>query len=224
MRLEAGGLSVEVPDRTLFTGVDLSVPAGASVAIVGPSGSGKTSLLNALVGIIPAAASRLTVNGTDLLGLTGRDRASFRLHHIGLVFQFAELLPEFNVVENVALPLRFAGFGRDAAHKRACAWLDRVGLDDRLRSSVDVLSGGERQRVAVARSLCSEPVLVVADEPTGSLDRTNADAVAGLLVDCASAASAGLVIATHDERVAGRCDRIFALGPCGLDPLPAATS
>lgn len=216
LNLEAVGVRVDVPGRTLFSGVDLAIGSGQSFAILGPSGSGKTSLLNALAGIIPSQAERLVIADRDICGLSPVKTAAFRLRRVGLIFQFAELLPEFDALENVSLPLRFAGIRRAEAEARALHWLERVGLTDRAHAAVDSLSGGERQRVAVARALSPSPVLVLADEPTGSLDRSTADVVAQLLVDTTVETGAALVVATHDPLVAQRCDRVFNLTDHGL--------
>ncbi len=218
MRLEAIGLSLELPHRCLFSGLNLEVDAGEAVAIVGPSGSGKTSLLNALAGILPVLSETLAIDGVDLGSISANARARFRLRHVGLVFQFAELLPELNAMENVALPLRLLGTPKNSADGRAREWLRRVGLGDLTAAHTDVLSGGERQRVAVARALVTGPSIVIADEPTGSLDRNNADVIADLLIDRAGTVDAGLVIATHDTQVAARCHRILELTPEGLRP------
>jgi len=221
LKLEVVDLRVDLTDRVLFTGVNLQLRNGESVAILGPSGSGKTTLLNALAGIITSKSARLCVDGSEINQLTPAERAGFRLRHIGLVFQFAELLPEFNTVENVSLPLRFGGMRRRPAEERALEWLGRVHLADRAISPIDVLSGGERQRVAVARAMSTEPSLVLADEPTGSLDRSAADVVGRLLVGSTAGSGAGLILATHDESVARLCDRVLVLHETGLAPFAA---
>jgi len=216
-------LGVELKDRVLFSDVNLRVMKGESVAILGPSGSGKTTLLNALAGIITCKAVRLCVAGCELDQLAPAARAGFRLRHIGLVFQFAELLPEFNAVENVSLPLRFAGVSRHQAEARAMEWLQRVSLEDRATAPIDVLSGGERQRVAVARAMANEPRVVLADEPTGSLHRSAANAVGHLLVSSVAETGAALVLATHDEVIARLCHRVFVLHENGLEQTAVST-
>lgn len=209
--LRCRDLDVEVPGRRLLEQVELDVAAGTSLAIVGPSGAGKSTLLNVLAGIVPATRGTVEVAGTDLGSLHGARRARFRLDHIGIVFQFGEILPEFTIAENVALPLRFRGLTRSNACTAALAALDKVGLRSRADEAPDVLSGGERQRVAVARALGGQPTLVLADEPTGSLDRPSAAMITDLLVARARSLPAVLLIATHDPSVASKCDRTVEL-------------
>ncbi|MEJ7762101.1 MAG: ABC transporter ATP-binding protein [Thermomicrobiales bacterium] len=210
-RLTVSGLTMEVPGRRLLDGLDLMVGKGDCLAVMGPSGSGKTSLLNALCGITVPAAGTVILDGTDLSRLKAGARADFRLRHIGLVFQFGELLPELSVLENVSLPLRLAGTKRAEAERRAADWLDRVGLSAHAAKHPEALSGGEVQRAGIARALCHGPGLVLADEPTGALDEVNAELVTGLLVEQAKALGAAVVIATHDLTVAARADRVLRL-------------
>lgn len=219
--LRCRGLRVEVPGRVVLADVALAVESGEAVAVVGPSGAGKSTLLHALAGIIPAQADCLDVAGVDMQAMSARQRAAHRLRHVGLVFQFGELLPEFTAIENVALPLRFAGRDAASATDRAAAWLQRLGLAERASARPDVLSGGERQRVALARALAGTPDVVLADEPTGSLDRAQAERVAGLLVEQARETGAALLVATHDPRVASLCGRSLELVAGCLAPLPA---
>lgn len=211
-------MTVEVPGRRLLTEVAFEVDRGESVAIVGPSGSGKSTLLNVVAGILPAAAGSVHLAGHDLLAMHGAERARFRLEHIGIVFQFGEILPEFSVIENVALPLRFRDIGRQAATERARAALASVNMDTHASSRPEDLSGGERQRVAVARALAGAPDVIIADEPTGSLDRSNADVVCQLLIDRSRIHGTALLVATHDPLVASSCDTVLELadGSLGL--------
>jgi ABC-type lipoprotein export system ATPase subunit len=212
--LRCRDLAVEVPGRRVLTNVQLDLAAGTSLAVVGPSGAGK---LNVLAGIVSATAGTVKIAGTELGCLRGARRARFRLDHIGIVFQFGELLPEFSVAENVALPLRFRGIDRHQATANALEVLEEVGMRDRADDLPDELSGGERQRVAVARALAGHPSVILADEPTGSLDRANAGVVAELLVRTTRSAPAALLLATHDPLVAARCDRVIELRDGSFD-------
>ena len=209
-------VGIEVAGRRLLAGIDLEVEAGRSLAIIGPSGSGKSTLLNAVAGIVSATSGRIVLAGTELSTLRGAARARFRLDHIGIVFQFGELLPEFTAAENVALPLRFRGWQRGRATEASIAALEQVGLEAFADAETEVLSGGERQRVAVARALAGSPSVLIADEPTGSLDRTNADAIADLLIAAARRAGTALLVATHDPLVASRCSAIAELNDGAL--------
>ena len=151
----------------------------------------------------------------DLTNLTLSKRTAFRLRRIGMVFQFGELLPELTALENVTLPLRLMGFPRHEAERRATLWLDRLGLNERGRAHPDVLSGGEVQRVGIARALAHEPLLVLADEPTGALDEHNSRHIVKLLVGAAKELGAAVVVATHDPLVASGADRVLRLqGGC----------
>lgn len=203
-------LQFAVPGRTILDGVTFEV-ARESLAVVGPSGVGKTTLLHIAGGILTPSRGSVEVCGRELTALSSSARAAFRLEHVGLIFQFAELLDELTVVENVSLPLRLLRRSRAAAETAAQHWLDRVGLSTRGSDRPAALSGGEMQRVAVARALAHEPALVLADEPTGSLDSANAQAVTDLLVEQCALLGAGLVMVTHDLVVAGRADRIAEL-------------
>ena len=214
--LEARGLTVEVAGRRLLEDVDLRVPAAECVAVMGPSGVGKTSLLNCLAGIATPAAGSVTVAGAQLTAMSSRRRAAFRLSHIGLVFQFGELLPELTVAENVALPSRLMGMPREKAQERAVSHLARFGLGERAGAHPDELSGGQQQLVGLARALVHEPVLVLADEPTGMLDEASTDRVADHLVRASRALDAATVIVTHDPHVASKTDRVLTIADRSL--------
>ena len=209
--LRCRSLTVDVPGRRLLSDVTLEVRGGQSVAITGPSGSGKSTLLNVVAGIMSAASGVVEINGREIGSLGSDERARFRLRNIGIVFQFGELLPEFTAQENVALPLRFGGMPHLEALARAADVLKDVRLGDLIDAHPDQLSGGERQRVGVARALAGKPAVVLADEPTGSLDRDNADSIARLLIEKVGETQAALLLATHDPRVAERCDQVFEL-------------
>ena len=216
--LEMEGLSKTYADgrgrRRVLDGVSATVDAGEVLAVRGPSGSGKTTLLNLVAGLLEpeAGALRLTVGG-DTFALHTLDeagRTGVRRSHMGYVFQFFNLVPTLTVKENVLLPLELNR--RGDLTDRALARLADLGLGDRPDAFPEELSGGERQRVAIARALAHEPVLVLADEPTGNLDADNAALVAELLWREVRRLDGGLIIATHDTDIAGRADRTMEIG------------
>ncbi|NHA67492.1 ABC transporter ATP-binding protein [Phycicoccus flavus] len=186
-------------------GLSLEVTEPAAVALVGTSGSGKSTVLNLLGGLDRATSGSVAVRGTDVTTLRGRALVEHR-RRVGFVFQAFHLVPGLTAVENVALPLVPRG-RRGDTYRRADALLERVGLAGRRDALPGELSGGQRQRVAIARALVADPVLVLADEPTGNLDTENARAVLDLLLEVRAEAGATLLVATHDPDVAARCDR-----------------
>lgn len=198
-------------ESAIVLDVDLAINAGECVAVVGPSGCGKTTLLNLAVGLLCPAQGTIHAAGQDLTDLTADRRAQVRLTSIGQVPQDGALLPELTVIENVALPLLLCGHRRKEALAPSRAVMGEVGLEGREAVLPSQLSGGQRQRVAVARGLIISPVLLVADEPTASLDAANTHAVTELLVTAARRAGAGLLVATHDARVADRMDRVLTM-------------
>lgn len=206
MRFEDAGRLV-VP----FSDFDLEVQAGESVAITGPSGAGKTTLLQLLGGLERATEGQVLVQGQELSRLSDRDRTALRGKAIGFVYQFHHLLGELTALENVAMPLRIARVSISEARSRAIELLTQLGLAHRLSHLPSALSGGERQRVAIARALVTRPAVVLADEPTGNLDASNAAQVFDLLMTHVRAQSAALVLVTHDQRLADRCDRVIEL-------------
>lgn len=191
--------------------VDLSIEAGAIVAIEGPSGSGKTTLLGLLAGLEDPDAGEIEVLGHDLSQLTAAERARLRRARIGIVFQSFGLIASLRAAENVALPLALAGVPLQERETRARDALEEVGLASVFDSRVDELSGGERQRVGVARALINEPAVILADEPTGSLDEENAVNVLGLLTGAVRRRGASLVLVTHDPASAARADRHYLM-------------
>jgi putative ABC transport system ATP-binding protein len=189
----------------VLRGVDLAVAAGEAVGIVGPSGSGKTSLLMLLAGLERPTGGRLTVAGRDLAALDEDALARFRRDDVGIVFQAFHLVPTMTALENVAIPLEFAG--RRDAFERAAVALKEVGLGHRLEHYPGQLSGGEQQRVALARAVVAEPRLILADEPTGNLDRVTGGAVMDLLFGLRARMGTTLLLITHDPALAKRCGR-----------------
>lgn len=189
----------------------LEVARGERVAIVGPSGCGKSTLVQVLAGILHVRGASARVDGTELVGLDERARRRFRLERLGLVFQDLELVDYLDGLDNVLLVRRLAADGRldDADRERAHALAERLSIDHLLGRLPDELSGGERQRLAVCRALATQPALCLADEPTGALDRHNADAVVDLLLDEVARSGASLVMVTHDQRVLERFDRVI---------------
>ena len=201
--------------------IDLTVGAGERIAIVGPSGAGKTTLLQLLGGLDTPTSGQVLVRGEDLARTDNAGRGRLRNRHLGFVYQFHHLLPEFTALENVAMPLLVRREPLEAVQERARRLLGQVGLADRLAHKPGELSGGERQRAAVARALVTEPAVVLADEPTGNLDRKTGDTVLELMLELNRAAGASLVIVTHDPRIAVRMNRVLRLGEGRLEDVTA---
>ncbi len=198
--------------------LELSVAAGEMVAIVGTSGVGKSTLLHAVGGLDRIDSGRVRVGETDVTGLADPELVRFRNRHIGFVFQFHHLLPEFSALENAEMPLRIARIAPVEAGARARSLLEQVGLGDRLTHRPGMLSGGEQQRVAVARALVMQPSLLLADEPTGDLDEETGEALQRLLRDMHRRHALTSLIATHNMRLAKGCDRVLRLEAGRLRP------
>jgi lipoprotein-releasing system ATP-binding protein len=207
----------------VLRGLSLTVARGEMVAIIGASGVGKSTLLHVLGGLDRAERGAVRVAGADITAMSDADLVAFRNRHVGFVFQFHHLLPEFTAIENVMMPMRIARRPAADARPRAEALLDRVGLAGRLTHVPGMLSGGEQQRVAMARALAMGPALLVADEPTGNLDEHTAETLHALLREMHRDAGLTSVIATHNTRLAALCDRVLRLedGVLRQGPPPA---
>jgi lipoprotein-releasing system ATP-binding protein len=195
----------------VLRGLSLSVESGEMVAIVGASGVGKSTLLHVLGGLDSIDGGSIRIGDRDLAAMRPDDLVAFRNRHVGFVFQFHHLLPEFSAVENAGMPMRIARRSAEEREQRAQGLLERVGLGERLTHKPGMLSGGEQQRVAIARALVMEPSVLLADEPTGDLDEHTAESLHDLLREMHRERGLTSIIATHNPRLAAACDRVLRL-------------
>ena len=207
--IQARGIRKRFDKLEILKGIDLTIDAGEIVAIVGPSGAGKTTLLQIIGTLDKPDIGTLLIEGIEPFRLNEKQMADFRNRHIGFVFQFHQLLPEFTALENVMIPALIARQPTSAAEKRAKELLDFLKLSDRMTHKPTELSGGEKQRVAVARALVNRPSVILADEPSGSLDTQNKEELHALFFDLRNEMGQTFVIVTHDEQLATQADRII---------------
>lgn len=218
--LQARDLSLSYGPTPALHQVSLTLEPGRRVALMGPSGCGKSSLLHCLCGVVRPDDGSVLLDGVDLTRLSERERSRTRLAHFGVVFQFGDLVPELTIVENVGLPLELLGRSRREARRAALALLDELGVADVADQRTGAVSGGQAQRAAVARALVHEPRVVLADEPTGSLDTVTAEAVLDAMNHLVTRLGAALLVVTHDNVVASHLDELVSMHD-GVIDVPA---
>ncbi len=221
MSLEAVEVSLSYGDTPAVSGVSLRLEPGSRTALMGPSGCGKSSLLHILCGVLRPDSGQVLFDGRDLTAHSERQRSRLRMERFGVVFQFGGMVPELTLVENVGLPWQLLGHPKREARDRALVLLDKLGISDVAGSRAGAVSGGQAQRAAVARALVHEPSVVLADEPTGSLDTVNAEAVLDAMVLLTGEIGSSLLVVTHDNQVAAQLDSVItmhdgALGGVGV--------
>lgn len=207
--IQTQGITKSFGPLQVLKGIDLTIAQGEIVSIVGPSGAGKTTLLQIIGTLDKPDAGSLTINGTDVSRLNEKALSAFRNQNIGFVFQFHQLLPEFTALENVMIPALIGGTKAPTAREKAQRILNDLGLADRMEHKPAELSGGEKQRVAVARALINDPAVILADEPSGSLDSRNKEELHALFFDLRNRLGQTFVIVTHDETLAEKSDRVI---------------
>jgi putative ABC transport system ATP-binding protein len=205
--IQAIGLHKSFGATQALRGIDLDVNQGEVLAVMGPSGSGKSTLIHCLAGVLAPDEGQVVIGDTDVTALSADKRARLRLERIGFVFQFGQLLPDLTALDNVALPLLMNGTGRRAATVRARKWLDRLDLSDQATKVPGDMSGGQAQRVAIARALVTQPSVIFADEPTGSLDSVAGEKVLTAMLEAVRESNTTVVLITHDARTAAYADR-----------------
>jgi putative ABC transport system ATP-binding protein len=205
-------------EREVLKNLSTEFPVGQFTTIRGPSGSGKSTLLNLIAGIDEPTSGQVIIGGESISQMSPRERAHFRRDNLGFIFQFFNLIPTLTVIENVSLPSELSGRNESESRDRAEQLLQQVGLSGREKDFPDRLSGGEQQRVAIARALVEDPALVLADEPTGNLDRVTGEVVLSLLEDLVRARGLTLILATHSHRIAESADQKWVLVDGKLEP------
>ena len=232
MSIEIANIKKSFGRTQVLNDISLDIPSGQMVALLGPSGSGKTTLLRIIAGLEHQTSGHIRFHGTDVSRLNRKKLSEFRNQRIGFVFQFHQLLPEFTALENIMIPALIGGKSRSEAKKKAEALLDFMGLADRAKHKPNELSGGEKQRVAVARALVNDPAVILADEPSGSLDSKNKEELHQLFFSLRDKLGQTFVIVTHDENLAKITDRTIAMrdgmletdGNAAADAADAATA
>ena len=209
--LVANNLIKKYASLTIVNDVSIAVSEREIISITGPSGAGKSTLLHLLGGLDKADSGNVLINNTDMLGLPSRKQAKFRNKHIGFVFQFHHLLPEFSALENVSVPLWIKGESKKNAIQQSKEILEIVGLGNRIENKPSELSGGEQQRVAIARALVTKPSVIMADEPTGNLDTANAHSIHQLFLQLRDKFNQTFIIVTHNDNLAAMTDRVFTM-------------
>lgn len=209
--LLANGIIKKYSNLTVVNGVSLSVDKGEIVSVIGQSGAGKSTLLHILGALDKPDSGKVLIDNTDIFSLSSKKQAAFRNKHMGFVFQFHHLLPEFSAIENVCIPLWINGKTKGEAIKEAEAMLDTVGLKNRINNKPSELSGGEQQRVAIARALVNKPSIIMADEPTGNLDSANAQSIHQLFLRLRAELGQTFIMITHNEELANMTDRVLVM-------------
>lgn len=201
-----GNTTIPVLDQ-----IDFEIKHGENIAIMGASGAGKSTLLQLLGGLDKPTSGKVMIKGTDIASINAKKLGLLRNKHLGFVYQFHHLLPEFSALENVMMPLLIAKISKSKAKEKALLLLDRVGLTDRVKHRPGQLSGGERQRAAIARALVTNPACILADEPTGNLDETTATVVMNLMLELTEQQNNGLIVVTHDKLLANQMSKTYEL-------------